>query len=556
VGAPALAPDDQFNAVAAARDSVTVAAWTIVSRVTGVIKFAVIGAVLGPTFFGNTYQFTNSLPNLMYYGLLAGSLFSSLLVPALVRHIDAHDRQASERVAGGFLGITLVMLLVIAPLGIALGPQVLRLAALGGGPQVAADQMRIGLLLVVMFLPQMFFYGVVGTATAVQNSRQRFALAAGAPAVESLGIMAVLGAAALLYGTGTSLSNVRPGEIVLLGLGTTGAVALHAATQWWGARRAGVILKPRPGWRDPEVRALIRRALPSIAQAGLASLQVLILLILANRLPGGVVAFQIALNFYYLAIAIGATPVALSLSPRLSRIHLDGDSTAFRDTLVRGLAMGFLVTIPAAVGYLVLAMPLARAISFGQMGSDGGVVMVAASLAGLSLAVVGQTAFMIGTYACYARNDTRTPLMSMLVQTTICLGLASTALLLQGSAVLLVLGLALSLSVAAAAFHLTAQVWRNLSLGGTQRLAPSLAKFVAGAAIMAGPAWLVADTVPHWLGGSLGPRIGIAAAVLVGGALFMALQALWRTPEVGWLAQGLGQWYGKRNPVLAEVGNG
>ena len=52
-------------------------------------RFAVVGAVLGPTFFGNTYQFTNSLPNLVYYGFLAGSLFSSLLVPALVRHIDA-----------------------------------------------------------------------------------------------------------------------------------------------------------------------------------------------------------------------------------------------------------------------------------------------------------------------------------------------------------------------------------------------------------------------------------------------------------------------------------
>ena len=70
----------------------TVAAWTIVSRVTGLARFAVIGAVLGPTFFGNTYQFTNSLPNLVYYGFLAGSLFSSLLVPALVRHIDAGEQ--------------------------------------------------------------------------------------------------------------------------------------------------------------------------------------------------------------------------------------------------------------------------------------------------------------------------------------------------------------------------------------------------------------------------------------------------------------------------------
>src|SRR5205807_99151 len=155
-----------------------------------------------------------------------------------------------------------------------------------------------------------------------------------------------------------------------------------------------------------------------------------------------------------------------------ARGRLDGDVTAFRDTLMRGLAMGFLVTIPATVGYLVLALPLARAISFGRMDSDGGVVMVAASLAALSLAVVGQTAFMIVTYACYARKDTRTPLMSMLVQTTICLGLASTALLLQGPAMLVVLGLALSLSVAAAAVHLTAHVWRTLSPRGTQRLAP------------------------------------------------------------------------------------
>src|SRR3989442_9787627 len=99
--------------------------------------------------------------------------------------------------------------------------------------------MRVGLLLIVMFIPQIFFYGVVGTATAVMNSRQRFALAAAAPAVESLGIMAVLGAAAVLYGTGgASLTSVRPGQIVLLGLGTTGAAALPAAARWWGGRAA------------------------------------------------------------------------------------------------------------------------------------------------------------------------------------------------------------------------------------------------------------------------------------------------------------------------------
>src|SRR2546427_11388213 len=121
---------------------------------------------------------------------------------------------------------------------------------------------------------------------------------------------------------------------------------------------------------------------------------------------------------------------------------------------------------------------------------------------------------------------------------------------------LVFLGLWLSLSVAAAACHLTAQVWRNLSPSGSQRLAPSLARFVAGAAIMAGPAWLVAEAVPHWLGRSLGPRVGIAVAVLTGGAVFLALQALWRTPELGWLAQALIGWQRKDTRVMAEVING
>jgi putative peptidoglycan lipid II flippase len=543
----ASAQQESQNAAAAAGDSITVAVWTIVSRITGVAKFAAIGAVLGPTFFGNTYQFTNSLPNLVYYGFLAGSLFSSLLVPALVRHIDTGDRRASERVAGGFLGMSLVALLVVAPVAIILGPLVLKFAAFSGtSPVVGAAEEHLGRLLIIMFIPQIFCYGVIGTATAVMNSRQRFALAAGAPAVENLGTIAVLIATAVLYGSGTQLGSVPRGEILLLGLGSTGAVALHAATQWWGAWRAGVALVPRRGWRDREVRVVIRRALPSLAQAGLVAFQVLTLLVVADRLPGGVVAFQIALNFYYLAIAVGATPVALSLLPRLARMHLDGDVAGFRDTLVRGMALGLFITIPAAVGYLVLAMPLASAISFGRMDGAVGITMVAASLAALSLAVVGQTAFMIATYASYARKDTRSPLISMLLQTAVCLALDSTALLVHGPAVLFVLGLALSAAVTVAASHLTVRLWRGLNrsgagrLRGTQRLTPSVLKFLAGAAIMAGPAWLTATAVPHWLGPPFGPRIGILAAAVVGAAVFLAVQALWRTPELSWLAGGFG----------------
>jgi putative peptidoglycan lipid II flippase len=542
---------DRSQAASAAGDSMIVAAWTMVSRVTGLLRFAVVGAVLGPTFFGNTYQFTNSLPNLVYYGFLAGSLFPSLLVPALVRHIDAGDRRASERVAGGFLGVTLVALLPVIPLAVFLGPLALKIAALGGPQAVGAAQVHVGRLLILMFIPQMFCYGVIGTATAVMNARRRFALAAGAPAVENVGTIAVLVATAVLYGTSQSLTNVPTGELLLLGLGSTGAVVLHAATQWWGARRAGVLLLPRPGWRDEEVRVVIRRALPALGQAGLAAVQTLTLLTVANRVPGGVVTFQIALNFYYLANSLGTTPVALSLMPRLARMHLD-DKTAFRDTLVRGLALGFFVTIPAAAGYLVLAVPLARAMSFGRLDSAAGVTMIAAALVPLSLAVIAQSAFQIVMYACYARKDTRSPMWSMVLQATVCLGLVSLVLVVRGPAVLFVLGAATSVSVAVAACHLTARTWRHLGRRGSERLIPSLVRFVVGSAIMAVPAWITARAVADWLSRPLGPRTGIVAAAIVGAAVYVAVEALWRAPEVDWLVGGLAHMRAKVGREVAE----
>lgn len=540
------------QAASAAGDSITVAIWTLVSRITGLLRFAVVGAVLGPTFFGNTYQFTNSLPNLVYYGFLAGSLFPSLLVPALVRHIDAGDRRASERIASGFLGVTLVALLPVIPLAVFLGPLALKIAALGGPHSVGAAQVHVGRLLILMFIPQMFCYGVIGTATAVMNARRRFALAAGAPAVENVGTIAVLLATAALYGTSHSLASVPTGELLLLGLGSTGAVVLHAATQWWGAKRAGVLLVPRPGWRDNEVRVVVRRAVPALGQAGLAAVQTLALLTAANRVPGGVVTFQIALNFYYLANNLGTTPVALSLLPRLARMHLDDEKTAFRDTLVRGLSLGYFVTIPAAVGYLVLAVPLARAMSFGRLDSPAGVTMIAYALAPLSLAVIAQSAFQIVMYASYARKDTRSPLRSMTLQAVVCLGLVGLAPVVHGPALLLLLGVALSASVTVAAIDLTVRMWRRLGAPGAERLIPSVARFVVGSVVMAGPAWITATVVTDHFDRPLGPRVGVIAGAVVGAAVFLAVEALWRTPEVGWLVGGLAHMRGKAGRALGE----
>lgn len=520
-----------------AGNSLTGSLWTTVSRLTGFVRVAAVAAVLGPTYFGNTYQATNLLPNLTYE-FLTGALFASLLVPVLVSHVDTKDTRSTARLSGGFLGIVLVAFTVVTLFVIAIGPLVLRILSAGvEDPAVAEDQRRVGWLLIAMLMPQVLFYGVAATAGAVMNAHGRFALAAAAPALENVGIIVTMASVALLFGTGLSLDGVTTSQLLVLGLGTTGSVALHAAVQWWGARRAGVTLVPLPGWRDPEVRKLVRHAVPSLGYAGLNSLRVFAVLVVANKVPGGVIAFQLALNFFHLPTAVWARPTALALLPQLSRLHLDGQTRRFGDELQRGAVLVFFLILPAAVAYAVLAVPLARAASFGEMATVTGVSLVAASLFALAPGVVGESGFVVGTQASFARGDAVTPLRAMVLRTAIAMVGTGAAYAFSGEAVLLTLGVAISGSNLAAALYLGRALRSDAWTAGT--LTPSLVRGLVASSLMVIPAYLVAVSARDLMGPPVGDLVAVLAAVAVGLVIFLGVQVAWRSPELTLLRQGL-----------------
>jgi putative peptidoglycan lipid II flippase len=541
------APVDTASA-SVPRNSITVSAWTLVSRVTGFARVAVIAAVLGPTYFGNTFQAINQLPNLIFYGLLMGSLFSSLLVPSLVHHVDARDRDGLERVAGAFLGLVTTAFVAVAVFGAVTGPLLLRLFVVGvQDPSIAAAQREVGWLLLVMVLPQVLLYGLACTAAAVMNAHRRFALASAAPALENLGMIATLGASAWLFGTGTAVERVPPGQLLLLGIGSTAAVAVHAGAQWLGAWRLGVRLLPRAGWRDPEVRRLIQRLLPSLGYGWLNMLRWFAVLVAANRVPGGVVAFQLALNFYYLPVVLGAQPVALALLPELSRLFQRHDLRRFRDELTRGFALASFLITPAAVAYLVLAVPLARIAAFGEMATASGVTLLAVGLASLAPGVVGESQFLVELQGAYARHDARSPVRSMALCASLTLagtvvGLAVPA----GAGVLLVLGLAYSAGSLAGGADLWRRVQRRLP-PSSERATPAVLRALAGSALMAGPAYLAAAAAASWAQGRLGTVVQLAVAGVVGAGLYLAVQRLWRSPELGSL---IGAMRARAGPIL------
>ena len=526
------------SGTAAARDSLRIGGWTAVSRVTGVVRVLCIAAVLGPTALGNSFQLTNTLPNLIYYGFLAGSLCSTLLVPALVGHLQRGDFRATARVSGGLLGLALLVLLIVTPIAVVALPEMLRLATIGQEGSVGGDQATLTQWLIVLMIPQVFGYVVIGVSAAAMNARHRFALTAAAPAIENCALIAVLVLFHVLFVTGDGANEGTRGELLFLGLGSTAAVAVHMAVQWWGARRAGVTLRPLPGWRDPEVLAVVRPALRALMQSGLIALQVLTLLLIASRVEGGIVAMQIAINFFALPVAVAATPVALSLLPRLSRLHHDGQERAFTDTFRRGIGLVLFFTVPAACAYIVLARPIAEVVAVGRMDTSAAAGLIAVALASVSVGLVGEAVFFLATQASYARHDSRTPWRAMVIQAAVCLALCGLAFAVEGQDTLVVLGSAFAVANVLGSGLLVAWIERGL-VRGTERLLPSVVRIVVGSAALSGVAALVVAVVSGADPGQARATIGLAAACLSGVAVFALTQRLLRTPELSWVLDGM-----------------
>jgi putative peptidoglycan lipid II flippase len=531
------------------QNSITGSVWTLVSRVSGLVRVVVVGAVLGATFLGNTYQAVNMLPNLIYYQLLAGSLFVSLLVPALVSHIRDGDRSRAESLVRGFLGSILALAFLCTCVLVVAAPLILDLLSVGvADDEAAADQQRVGLLLLVLFAPQVLFYVVAGTGAAVMNAHGRFGLAAAAPAVENVVIIATLVLAAVIFGSDVGISTVSTEELLLLGIGTTTGVAIHAALQWFGARRDHVTMYPRAGWRDPEVRVLLGRIRAVLSFTVLEALLLVTTIIVANRVAGGLVAFQLALNFFYLPAAIVTWPVARALVPRLADSHQTGRMRDFRDDFLRAIALASFVAVPVAVTYAVSAPAIADVVAFGRLDTEAGTSYIAASILALSPAVIAELWFTLGSYALYSQQNVAAPLRAMLLRFAVTLLLMIPALAAHGARSLMLIGFAMAGGTSVGAAYVWRQATRKLPRTDYS-LAGSLGRTAIASAAMllpAGWAWMASSGLPE---SHLGAAVRLSIAGLVGAVAFVAVQAWLRAPELRLIRASL-----PRTPAPRQAG--
>ena len=509
------------------RRSGVMAAGTVVSRVLGFARTAVIAAALGTHLTGSTFTVANTVPNILYI-LLAGGVLNAVFVPQLVRAMtegDAFSRAYTDRL----LTLAGLVLLGIATLATLAAPLVIGLYT--DDSWTDADT-AVAVTFAYWCLPQIFFYGVYTMLGQVLNARGSFGPMMWAPIVNNLVAIATGLAFIGLFTVDVDRpASLDTAQIVLLGAGTTLGVALQALVLVPVLRRTGFGFRPRFDVRGVGLRRtadLARWTLLFVLVNQLAYVVIVNLGTRADEAARGVLDYGVGYLAYSSAYLIFVLPhsivtvsVVTGVLPQLARDAAEGRLEAVRETLSSAWRLTAVGIVVAAAGYLSLGTDLAGVLFAANSTAD------ARAIGHLTMAfAVGLPAFSaqyVALRGFYAFEDTRTPflLQVAIAATNVALALGAYAALplrwrMVGVAA------AYSLTYLAGLALSTAVLRRRVGSLDGARVVRTYVRLVAAAvpagAAAAGTAWAVRRVVDG--------DLGSLAALGAGGVVLLTLYVL------------------------------
>jgi putative peptidoglycan lipid II flippase len=519
-----------------ARGAAVITGATAVSRVTGFIRVIVVAATMGTTFLANTYQTANSAPNVLFE-LVAAGVLTSVFVPTFVSYLVKGERKESWEAANVLTSVALLGLTVLAAVIALAAPAIMSVLTVGvEQPVLRQHEIALGATFLRLFAPQVIFYGIGMIMTAALHAHRRFGLAAVAPIFNNVIVIGVyLTYAAMRGSAGPSIDEVTTAQQWVLGLGTTlGVVAMtlclvpQLISLGWHFR-----------WRfdlaHPAVKRGAQLGFWALSYAGGYQAGLIVVLVLANRVQGGVAAYQWAYTFFYLPHALFAVPIFNVLFPAMSEHVAKGEESLLVGRLRDGLKMIAFILMPTAAILLATAGPLANVtLQYGVM-TGTGAALVARVIACFAIGLPGYSTFLVLTRAYYAMGDTKTPALvnGVCVLIASIVGASLFALLPAHWAVAgLALGHSLAFSVGSAG--LAVLLARRTHPLADPSFAASVGRSLAVTALAAVVMIGITSLLPS--GSKIANLTTLVAAVAVGIGLYIGVMARLRSPELSSVA--------------------
>jgi putative peptidoglycan lipid II flippase len=488
----------------------TVGAWTMGSRVMGLVRDLLIARFLGAGAVSDAYFVANRLPNL-FRRLFGEGAFNAAFVPVFSGLLVTEGAEVARGFTEEAAAALAFWLLILTVLGEIFMRPLLHLIAAG----FVDDPAKFALTLVLARLafPYLLLICLAALLSGVLNALDRFVAAAAAPMLYNAFAIASMFALVPFVPT--------VGHALAIGVSLSGVAQL--ALLYWAVRRSGMRLHlPRPRM-TPRMRLLLRRMAPGLVGAGVTQLSLAVDTVIGTYLPEKSVSFMYyADRINQLPLGVLGTAVSTALLPLMARQISAGRPGEAVASLNRAIEYAMLLTLPAAAALSIIADPILQVLFVHGKFSHQDATLSAQSLSAYAAGLPAFVLIKVLGPGFFARGDMATPVrvgMGILL-----LNLALSLLLMHP---LRHVGppLATTLAMSVNVLLLAVLLYRRGFLRPDRLLWSRLLRMAVATSVMAGLLWaarthLVADPGTHV------SILSLSALVLIGLLAYGALAAV------------------------------
>ncbi|MDO6994126.1 murein biosynthesis integral membrane protein MurJ [Brachyspira innocens] len=384
-----------------AKSSLKMSLVTTISRVFGLVRDQIQGALLGTTFIADAFAIGFILPNLLRRLFAEGNMVASF-IPVFTELEKEKGKEESKKFFRAVFTLLGLILIGVVAVGIIISPLLVNILYKSGRDNIEALSLASDLSR-IMF-PYLLFISLAALMQGVLNIRGYYYISAASPILLNTVIISM--ALFFYFFMPNFFSNMAYvfAFAVLLG----GFVQF--VYQMPFVHKQGFSFKPYFNFKDPYVIKMIKLFAPGIFGASIYQINLLVSTAFAGAIgEGRVSAVTFATRIHEFVLGVFAVSVATVMLPTLSKLITDNKKDEAVETLSYSLRLVALVTIPATFGFIVLGKEIVRMIfEYGAFSSKS-TYLVSSALRYLSVSLFFVASYRILVQSFYAMKDMKTP---------------------------------------------------------------------------------------------------------------------------------------------------
>ncbi|NOY10396.1 MAG: murein biosynthesis integral membrane protein MurJ [Spirochaetes bacterium] len=373
---------------------------TLISRLLGFLRVAVIGALFGASGQADVLNTVFQIPNNLRKLLAEGAL-SSAFIPALSSSIvKDNSLENAKRLTGNIISFLVLILVPVIVLAVIFAKPIIYIIL----PFPEKWKVELSVRLFQWLIGYIGLISISSVLMAVLNSHGRFIIPALSPPLFSI---CVIGSIIIFYKSMGIYS-------VAIGVLSGGAAQIIFLTPLF--IKTGYNYRFDFNFSSSEFKKTLKSWLPVVLSASVFAVNQQVALYFASGLEdGSTSALTNALVFWQLPFGIFSVSVITVLFPRMSRQAEGRDINGLRESLTHGIKFITIMMLPASIIYIFLGREIIEVALQRYKFSHYGTVMAFRVLRGYSLGLLSVGLFNFFQRFLYSGKDYRTPLYSAIL---------------------------------------------------------------------------------------------------------------------------------------------